>query len=220
MHNHSHTPTLEPAPATRGSVIRWAGGYDTLVNLLTLGHANLLREQSVALGNLSAGLNVLEVGCGTGEIALRARKQVGESGTVMGIDASPEMINVARNKALDQHLQIEYRVGIIEALPYPDNSFDVVFSSMMMHHLPSDVKRAGLQEIYRVLKPQGRLVVVDMNRPSGGAGKIMLLLSMHGSLKQGVQDLVPLVAEFGFTQIETKSFRIALLGYLRASKKI
>lgn len=218
MHNHSYTPALEPAPATRGNVIRWAGWYDTLVNLLTLGHADRLREKSVALGSLTAGQHVLEVGCGTGEISLRARKQVGAHGTVAGIDPSPEMINVARGKALDAQLPIDYRVGVIEALPYPDNSFDAVYSSLMMHHLPYETKRAGLEEIYRVLKPQGQLIVVDMQPPTSSAGKILLTLAMHGGLKQGLDDLVPLLKEFGYTHIETDRLGIPLLGFARAHK--
>lgn len=218
MHNHSYTPALEAASETKGNVIRWATWYDGLVNLLTIGQAGALREQAVALADLANGESVLEVGCGTGEIALRARKQVGASGSAAGIDPSPEMINVARSKALDEHLNIEYRVGVIEALPYPDNSFDAVFSSLMMHHLPDELKRTGLQEVYRVLKPQGRLVIVDMKRPTGGWSAVMLVVTMHGGLKQGVQDLEPLLQEFRFTQIEAGDLKLPMIGFLRARK--
>lgn len=219
MHNHSHTPSLEAAPRTQGSVIRWATWYDALVNVLTVGRARALREQAVSLGQLAAGESVLDVGCGTGEVALRARKQVGAEGRVAGTDASPEMINVARSKALDAHLQVDYRVGLVEALPYPDRSFDVVFSSLMMHHLPPQVKRAGLREIYRVLKPQGRLVIVDFERPRGAWSTVMLVVTMHGGLKQGVQDLAPLLQEFHFTQVETGDLKLPMMGFVRARRE-
>lgn len=220
MHPHSHISSLDPAPHTRGSVIHWAGWYDAAVNFITLGHAASLREQTIALAAPAPGESVLEVGCGTGEIALRARARVGASGSVMGIDPSPEMIDVARRKASDAQRNIEYRTGVVEAMPYPDNSFDIVVSSLMMHHLPEELKHAGLQEIYRVLKPQGRLVIVDMTRPAGVWGKIMLVASMHGGLTRGVQDYAQPVEELGFTHIETGTLRVPILGYLRAQKDI
>lgn len=220
MHSHSRASSPEPAPRTRGSVIHWANWYDAAVNLLMLGHAASLREQTIALASPAPGESVLEVGCGTGEIALRARARVGAGGSVMGIDPSPEMIDVARRKASEARLNIEYRIGVLEALPYPDNSFDIVFSSLMMHHLPEDLKRAGLQEVYRVLKPQGRLVIVDFARPTGVWGKIMLAASMHGGLSRAVQDYAQPVEEFGFAYIETGTLRVPMLGYLRAQKNI
>jgi ubiquinone/menaquinone biosynthesis C-methylase UbiE len=185
---------------------------------MTLGRDASLRAQTVALAAPAPGESVLEVGCGTGEIALRARAHVGASGNVMGIDPSPEMINVARRKASEAGLNIDYRTGVVEAMPYPAGSFDIVFGSLMMHHLPEDLKRTGLQEIYRVLKPQGRLVIVDLARPKGVLGKILLAASMHGGLRRGVQDLAPLVEGSGFTNIETGALNVPMLGYLRACK--
>jgi ubiquinone/menaquinone biosynthesis C-methylase UbiE len=217
MHSHSRQSALEPAPHTRGNVIHWAKWYDSLVKVMLLGQADALRAQTVAVAELTKGETVLEVGCGTGEVALRARKHVGAEGTVIGIDASPEMIQVARSKAAKAQANIDFRVGVIEALPYADNSVDVVLSSLMMHHLPPELKRKGLQEIRRVLKPRGRVVIVDLKRATRWWEKLTLAFVMHSALQHGVQDLMPILQAVGFTEIGVGDMTRGV-GFVRAKK--
>jgi demethylmenaquinone methyltransferase/2-methoxy-6-polyprenyl-1,4-benzoquinol methylase/phosphoethanolamine N-methyltransferase len=88
-----------------------------------------MREQAADLAALRPGESVLEVGCGTSELTQRVRARVGPTGDVYGIDPSAEMIAVARQKSARAGLGIDYRVATIEALPFPDASFDVVLSS-------------------------------------------------------------------------------------------
>src|SRR3982751_1460525 len=102
--DHLHTDTqIETAPDTQGRTIRWAGHYDLVVKLLTLGKERKLRAETIQLAAVSKGESVLDVGCGTGTLTLLAKAEAGESGKVYGIDASPEMIAVARQKAAQQH---------------------------------------------------------------------------------------------------------------------
>lgn len=216
IHHHSHS-THEAAPVTEGRTIRWAQHYDAFVRLLTLGRENALRTETIQLAALPTGGSVLDVGCGTGTLTLRAKAAVGASGKVCGVDAAPEMVEVARQKAGTQQ-GVEFRVGLIEALPFADGTFDVVVSSLMFHHLPPAVKQKGLKEIYRVLKPGGRLLIVDMKPPTGLRQHVMMTIFMHHQLSEGVQDWLPAMREIGFTTIKTGSLRIKMLEFVDAQR--
>jgi ubiquinone/menaquinone biosynthesis C-methylase UbiE len=91
-----HRPAASLDASTRGHLIRWAQLYDPLVTLLTLGRASAMREQTADLAALQPGDSVLDVGCGTGELASRAARRVGPTGAVSGIDPSAAMIDVAQ----------------------------------------------------------------------------------------------------------------------------
>src|SRR6266496_984490 len=138
-----HTHVTEQSAQTEGRLIRWAPYYDFAVNITTLGQARRLRKTTVNNALIKPGDNVLDVGCGTGEVTLVAKTRA-KDGKVYGIDPAPEMIAVARTKAARQGLEIDFRVGVIESLPFPDMSIDMVTSSLMMHHLPEELKVRGL----------------------------------------------------------------------------
>src|SRR5574341_377716 len=141
------------APQTKGRTIRhWAPLYEAAGWLMSFGQLPAIRKQSIAVAELKPGERVLDVGCGPGSLTVPAAKAVGEEGKVAGIDASPEMIDVARRNAAKQGLDIDFQVAPIEGLPFGDGEFDAVLSSLMLHHLPDDVKAQGLGEVLRVLK--------------------------------------------------------------------
>jgi ubiquinone/menaquinone biosynthesis C-methylase UbiE len=215
FHHHRSDSHAAYAPATHGRLIRWAKYYDPCVSLLMLGRRTQLRQATVALAPIHSGDAVLEVGCGTGDVALAAQRQAGPSGTVAGIDPAPEMIGVARAKATRQGARVNFQVGVIESLAFPDATFDVVLSSLMMHHLPEDLKRRGLAEIARVLKPGGRLLIVDVKRATGYLDRIANGIMLHSGLTIGVQDLPPLLREAGFTAIEVGETGFRALGFVR-----
>ena len=215
-HSHAHTDT---APATHGRLIRWASYYDPCVDLMMLGRRKRLRRVTVALAHIQPGASVLEVGCGTGDVALAAKALAGPAGVVTGIDAAPEMIAVARAKAARQGIAVDFQVGLIEALAFPDATFDVVLSSLMMHHLPDDLKPKGLAEIARVLKPGGRLLIVDAKRPTGHLGQMLANLLSHGALDSGIYDLPPLLQAAGFTHIEVGETGFRALGFVRGQAR-
>jgi ubiquinone/menaquinone biosynthesis C-methylase UbiE len=217
--NHSHTHSHEHVPQTEGHMIHWANRYDSTVQLLTLGQSKRLRTWTIDAAKIRSGESILDVGCGTGELTRFAKRAAGETGQVFGIDASPEMIDVAREKAAREKLNIEFRLEPIEHLSFADNSFDAVLSSLMMHHLPQDLKRAGLSEIYRVLRPNGRLVIVDMKRASGAVEHVMGHLMAHGGMTQGLQDLPNLLQELGFANVELTNARLPMLGMVRGEKR-
>jgi ubiquinone/menaquinone biosynthesis C-methylase UbiE len=188
-HLHHRESGGASAPQTRGFVWNWARRYDLLMGLVTFGREQAFRTKIADLARLQPGEEVLDVGCGTGTLAMVARQRVGETGRVSGIDPSAQMIARASHKAVRRNLVIDFQVGVIEQLAVPDQSFDVVLSTFMMHHLPDDLKRRGVREIARVLKPGGRLLVLDMKGPVG-------------PWKSRISDQLALMKEAGFSQVE------------------
>jgi ubiquinone/menaquinone biosynthesis C-methylase UbiE len=168
---------------------------------------------------LKPGENILDVGCGTGSVTIPAKKRVGQNGMAAGIDPAPEMIAVARQKASREGLEIDFRLGVIESLPFPNETFDAVTSSLMMHHLPHDLQVKGLAEIYRVLKPGGRLLIADMMRPGGSFFKqFFASLTLHHGLKFGVEDLPAMLEEAGFEEIKQLEARFLIIGFVYVTK--
>ena len=155
----------QPPPKTHGRLIRWARSYDVLIRVFSFGRERAFREKVVDLAGIKPGETVLDVGCGTGTLTMVAKERAGSDGTVHGIDAAPEMIREAQRKAARDGLDIRFQTALIEELPFPDDSFDVVLSSLMLHHLPPDLKRRGIAEIARLLNPGGRFFAVDFDPP-------------------------------------------------------
>lgn len=148
---------------TEGHTIHaWARFYDTIVGFISLGRERKMRLATLELVDIQSDATILEVGCGTGSLAIEA-KRLAPDGTVVGIDPSSNMVTLARQKAEKTRVDVEFKVGVIEQLEFPVNHFDVVLSSLMMHHLPDTLKREGLLEVYRVLKPGGILLIVDLD---------------------------------------------------------
>ena len=129
-----HTRSSDSQAQTDGRLIRWASFYDVTVNIMTFGQVRRLRTLSVEHALLKPGESVLDIGCGTGGVTIPAKLQVGKNGRVAGIDPAPEMITVARKKASRAGLEIDFRIGVIESLPYPDATFDAVTSSPLTCH--------------------------------------------------------------------------------------
>jgi demethylmenaquinone methyltransferase/2-methoxy-6-polyprenyl-1,4-benzoquinol methylase/phosphoethanolamine N-methyltransferase len=142
--------------------------YDVANRFLFLGRERKFRRWTVDLAAIAPGHSVLDVGCGTGNLTMAVKARAGTKAEVHGIDGSPEMVREAGRKSAEKQLDIRYQVGLIEDLPFPDGRFDVVVSSLMLHHLPRDLKRRGIAEISRVLKPGGRFAAVDFDPPLVG----------------------------------------------------
>lgn len=177
--------------------------YDPLVRLST-------REQKVktTVANALSGCsgNVLDLACGSGTLAVLI-KQMYPSLAVHGVDGDPEILRRAQRKAEAVGVEVNFKHGLADALPYDDASFDAVVSSLFFHHLSRAGKSATFAEIKRVLSPRGELTVADWGRPQNllmrAAFFPVRLLDGLGNTRDNVRGELPsLIRATGFARAE------------------
>ena len=207
---------LTDRKAAKGIVLHSAAGYDWLVWLTTLGRERAFREKLLRLAHLGPGESVLDVGCGTGTLAIAAKRVAGAAGRVHGIDASPEMIARAERKATKAGVEVVFQNALAQALPFPDAQFDAVLSTVMLHHLTRKVREQAAAEMRRVLKPGGRVLAVDFG---GNTAKKKRLLNhfhrRHGHV--ALSDILALLGEAGLKIIESGEMGVRDLHFVRAA---
>ncbi len=207
-HHHHGESSETAAGETRGRVLNQGWLYDLgasfLDTFLLRGKFREMRQRVANLAHIGPGSQVLDVGCGTGTLAIEIAQRVGPTGRVSGIDPGSAQIARARSKAARHKLPVDFQPGVIEHLAYLDQTFDAVVNTIMMHHLPDDLKRQGLAEIARVLKPGGRLVIADFLRPEQGKDGPSHL----GAGARGAQDLPELIKDVGFVEVQTEEMSV------------
>jgi ubiquinone/menaquinone biosynthesis C-methylase UbiE len=190
---------------TTGRVIHGAFRYDALLWIISRGNERGFREELVELARLVVGESVLDVGCGTGSLAIAVKRRVGPSGSVHAIDPADEMIARARKKARRRKLDITFDTVSAEALPFRDATFDVLLCTAVLHHLPHGLLRRSLAKMRRVLKPGGRILIVDFG---GSQDDRRTLHSPHGRNQTGLapfdlNSVVPRLDDVELQPIET-----------------
>jgi ubiquinone/menaquinone biosynthesis C-methylase UbiE len=224
-HRHGNSSEVS-TKKTRGLVLDTGWRYDLMEwffdTFLFRGKLHELRQRTADLAQIQPGETVLDVGCGTGTLAMTVVPRVGATGRVFGIDPGAQQIARARTKAAQRSLSIEFQIGVIEHLDFPDNSFDVVLSTIMMHHLSDSLKRQGLAEIARVLKPGGRLVIADFKPQQERAPQ----RGHFGPGGSKTEKLVALIEETGFIHVHMEEMQIprapghsaGFAGFVKANK--
>jgi ubiquinone/menaquinone biosynthesis C-methylase UbiE len=206
------SPDHRKGDHSKGIVLHGAAPYDLLVRVVTFGRERQFRELMLSNAGLKPGESVLDVACGTGALAIVARRQVGSGGTVTGIDASEEMIARARRKAESAGLDVVFVNGVAQELQFEDQQFDVVLGTMMLHHLSKPARLAFVREAHRVLKPQGRLLLIDFGRPPRGTK--LPRLHRHGHVDMTA--IASTLANDGFRIVDSGELGAKNLSYVRA----
>lgn len=195
-------------------------GYDLLTRLLGM---YKLHETLVAQAELAPGQRVLEIGCGTGNLTIRA-KRAQPAAELIGSDPDPLALARAERKAHGLS-GIRFERAYAQELPYAEGEFDRLLSAMMLHHLDIDIKKAALAEALRVLRPGGSLHIVDVGgavTPDDGLVARLMLHNEHAADNLG--DSIPqLLRSVGFDSAVVASQRHRRLGrvtFYRATRPI
>jgi ubiquinone/menaquinone biosynthesis C-methylase UbiE len=195
-------------------------GYDLLTRLSGFGRVH---DRLIGQAELADDYRVLEIGCGTGNLTIRA-KRAHPSIEMIGSDPDPLALRRAQRKAA-RLSGIRFERGYAQRLPYSDGEFDRVLSSMMLHHLDSDAKTAAAAEVFRVLRPGGRLHVVDMGGNMTAHDGLSARLTLRSPLAVGnLGDAIPRVLRsvgFDCAEVDTHVQRfVGRLTYYRATRPV
>ncbi|HLJ15085.1 MAG TPA: class I SAM-dependent methyltransferase [Bryobacteraceae bacterium] len=187
--------------------------YDPLSRLLGFERATRMLVHQAAL---QPAHRVLDIGCGTGTLAVRIKRLYPEV-NVIGLDPDPKALSRARRKARQAAVSIQFDQGFSEELPYPDASFDRVFSSFMFHHLQVDRRGETLREVRRVLAPGGSLHLLDFEQPelSGGGLLTRWIRSSHHLDDNSEQRILAFMQEAGLAGPRKVATAAMLFGLLR-----
>jgi ubiquinone/menaquinone biosynthesis C-methylase UbiE len=187
--------------ALRFQKLNWL--YDSIVRLTT-------RERTVKarITNALSGQTgrLLDLACGSGTLAILIKQDYPHL-TVQGLDGDLDMLGRAERKAAGADIDISFKQGLADALPYADSSFDVVVSSLFFHHLSRADKHSVFREIKRVLTPSGVLLLADWGRPQNILMRLMFfavrLLDGIDNTRDNIQGKLPtLISEAGFTRVK------------------
>lgn len=151
--------------------------------------ADKAKQPLIEQAEIKSGFRVLDIGCGTGSMAVLIKRMHPEA-EVVGIDPDPAALSVAERKAKRAGLSVKFDRGFADHMPYADASFDRVFSSVMFHHLAAEEKSATLGEIRRVLKTDGSLHLLDFVRahgPHSGTAEHGQLVHRRGPVAERIE---------------------------------
>ena len=217
MRAHLESKLFHPSsrPAGRGITIGTPRFYDLSGALLLGGRRRMYRTLLAAAG-VRPRDRVLDVGCGPGYFTRMLAEEVGPEGSVVGVDAAPEMTEYASRKAR-RLANCQFQAGTAASLAFADAAFDVVVSSLMVHHLVAEERLQAVREMRRVLRPGGTLLLADFRIPERGVWRQIASLTGHTAKQRGMPAPEPLVADAGFTELRS-GHAPPWLGYVTATR--
>ena len=189
--------------------------YDALVFALTRGREAAYRRAVIDIAGIGAGSHVLDIGCGTGTQAALMADRVQPGGSVTGLDVNPNMVAAARRKTCRAAGSITIVQGDCTALPFADRRFDVVTITTVLHMLGEAEQLTCLAEATRVLKPGGRLLLIDYAGDTAGRRQLSARHGRHGRFD--LHRLEESVAAMGMYGIEAGELGWLGLSYIRGT---
>lgn len=159
-------PKQEKVALVRGVFDSVASQYDVMNDLMSLGIHRIWKRVAVQLANIKEGDRVLDLAGGTGDLTALFQKRVGKKGQVILADINSQMLRTGRDRLIDRGLtgNIGYTQLNAECLPFADNSFDCVCIGFGLRNVTD--KDAALRSMYRVLKPGGRVIILEFSHPT------------------------------------------------------
>ncbi|GLS27437.1 class I SAM-dependent methyltransferase [Marinibactrum halimedae] len=147
--------------------------YDWICNVMSFGSGGWYRKQALLRNGLKSGMNILDVGAGTGEVSLLSQEIVGQNGSVIALDPSKGMLTQAKTNGVNVAT-----MGLGEALPFPDDTFDMLTMGFALRHV-ADLNKT-FNEYRRVLKPGGKVLLLEISRPDSAIQTRLLKAYMKG----------------------------------------
>lgn len=190
--------------------------YDPLMKMMKI---ETLKKRLIMEADLLPNQRILDLASGTGTFALML-KEIQPRAAIIGLDADPQVLEIAQQKATNKRIDITFQQGLSSDLPFEDDQLDKVFSSLFFHHLTLDMKQKTLEEAFRVLTPGGDIYILDFDRPQNLWMRIAFfsiqLLDGFETTRDHVKGVIlESLHEEGFTEVKETDHFNTIAGTIR-----
>ena len=171
------------------------------------------KRRLIQRANIQPHQRALDLGCGTGTLTVMLKQSAPEA-HIAGVDGDEEVLAIAKTKAKHARVDVTWDYGLAYDLPYPDNSFDVVVSSLVIHHLTSADKVRAFQEVRRILRPDGWFHILDFGRPFSPLTRIQgaIMKNLEEAADNFGGRILPMLKEAGFDSASEAEHMTTIFG--------